>query len=101
VAPRTLAVSERLQAVYAAEAELREERERLLAEWPEMEGRARGEAFRQVFGSVTLHWDRKFHPASAKPTRPRKTNRPGRYSYALRRDRIEWGVAGLDTARSR
>src|SRR5262249_30279118 len=64
--PRTLPVSERLQAVYDAENELRQEREQLLAEWPTLEARAKGEAFRRLFGSVTLRWDRVFKKASTK-----------------------------------
>ena len=51
---------------------------------------------RRLFDKVMLRWERKFHPASPKPTRPRKTGRPGRYSYTLKRDEIEWALAPSD-----
>jgi hypothetical protein len=94
--PRTVPLTQRFNAIYAAEVERQAERERLLAEWPKLENREKGEAFRRLFKTVTLFWDREFHPASAKPTRPRKTARPGRYSYTLLRDRIQWAFTTVD-----
>jgi hypothetical protein len=91
--PLTVPLSERLKGLYAAEAERQAEREKLLAEWPALESREKGEAMRRLFKTVTLFWDRTFHPASDKPKRPRKTTRPGRYSYALQRERIQWAFA--------
>ena len=53
----------------------------------------KGEALRRFFERVTLYWDKTFHPASQRPTRKRKTNRPGRNRYALNLERISWGFA--------
>jgi len=99
--PRTLPISERLEKLYQAEAERQEERQRLLAEWPKLENREKGEALRRLFDTVELRWDREFHPAREKPTRPRKMDRPGRYTYTLRRDRIKWHLASLDSGSSK
>jgi hypothetical protein len=95
--PRTVPLSERLSTLYAAEAELREEREKLLAEWPALEAREKGEAMRRLFKKVTLFWEKTHHPPLAKPprVRPRKTARKGRYSYTLRRDQIRWEFSTL------
>jgi Recombinase/Recombinase zinc beta ribbon domain len=94
--PRTVPLSERFKALYAAEAEREAERQKLLDEWPALESREKGEALRRLFNTVTLYWERRFHPASTKPTRPRKTDRPGRYSYTLQTDRIKWAFATSD-----
>jgi DNA invertase Pin-like site-specific DNA recombinase len=94
--PRTRPLSERFQALYAAEAERQGERQRLLAEWPGLENREKGESFRKLFKSVTLYWKKEFRPAAERPTRPRTTNRPGRYSYHLDRGRIEWAYTVSD-----
>jgi hypothetical protein len=98
--PRTVPLSRRLEGLYAAEAERQADRERLLADWPALEHRAKGEAMRRLFNRVTLFWDKEFRPASSKPTRPRRTNRPGRYRYTLRRDRIVWDLATSDLGTS-
>jgi hypothetical protein len=87
--------------LYAAEAERQAEREKLLAEWPTLEGREKGEALRRLFDTVTLFWDKQFHPALHKPTRPRKTDRTGRWSYTLKRDAIKWAFATSDLGSSR
>jgi hypothetical protein len=93
---RTVPLSERLKVLANAEQERKAERKKLLAEWPAMESREKGEALRQLFKTVTLFWEKTFHPAMAKPTRPRKTDRPGRWSYRLERDRIGWAFAASD-----
>jgi DNA invertase Pin-like site-specific DNA recombinase/predicted RNA-binding Zn-ribbon protein involved in translation (DUF1610 family) len=87
---RTVPLSQRVEALCAAEAEREVERQKLLAEYPGLEGREKGEALKRLFKSVTLFWEGTWHPASAKPTRPRKTDRPGRWSYALKTDETEW-----------
>ena len=94
--PRMVPLSERFNALYAAEAEREVERKKLLAEWPALEKRERGEAMRRLFKTVTLFWNKTFHPALAKPTRPRRTERPGRWSYSLKRDGVQWSFAASD-----
>jgi hypothetical protein len=94
--PRTVPLTDRLDALVAAERERQAEREKLLAEWPALEGRERGEAMRRLFDTVTLFWDKTWEPASPKPTRPRKTDRPGRFRYTLKRDEIKWSFAACD-----
>jgi hypothetical protein len=96
--PRTVPLSGRLKALYAAEAERKAEREKLQAEWPSLDNREKGEAMRRLFTTVTLFWEKHHHPPLANPprTRPRKTNRQGRNSYTLQRDRIKWGFAVSD-----
>ena len=91
--PRTVPLSRRIETLFRAENERREEREKLLAEWPALENREKGEALRRMFKTVTLRWERKFHPARAKPSRPRTTDRPGRWGYTLLRDKIEWSFS--------
>ena len=73
-----------------------EERESVLRELPLLKLRERGETFRRFFPRLELYWDREFVPARKKPDRPRRTNRPGRYRYSLKRDLIEWKVAATD-----
>lgn len=90
VRPRTTPLSERVAKLGAAERDRQKEREHITAEWPRMEAREKGEALRRLFKTVTLYWERTYHHAMKKPTRPRKTNRPGRYSYALQKARIKW-----------
>jgi len=99
--PRSLPVTQRLESLYQAEAERQTERERLLAEWSTLENREKGESLRRHFRSVRLFWDREFHPARENPSRPRKTDRPGRYAYKLRRDRTEWQLPVSDLGSSR
>jgi hypothetical protein len=74
------------------------ERKKLLAEWPALEGRERGEALRRLFKTVTLFWEKTYHPPS--PKRARKTARRGRYSYILLRDRIQWVFAEFNVRTS-
>jgi hypothetical protein len=93
-------LSDRLAKLEAAEVERRAEYQQISNEWPTLEAREKGEAMRRLFTTVTLFWDRKFRPASAKPTRPRKTDRPGRYRYTLQTDRIVWAFAKCDLANS-
>lgn len=94
--PRTIPTSERLSKYYAEMKERKAENKRLMAEWPKLEAREKGEALRRHFSTVTLFWDRQFHPAAKNPARPRKTDRPGRFSYTLRRDQIKWALANSD-----
>lgn len=97
---RTVPLTERVRTLMAAEVERHEERERLQAEWPTLENLAKGEALRRLFNRVTLRWTRTYRPARNKPSRPRKTNRPGRYSYTLKREEIEWSFSTPDLASS-
>jgi hypothetical protein len=94
--PRTVPLSKRLEAVYAAEAEREVERKKLLAEYPALEAREKGEALRRLFKTVTLFWEGTFHPAAPKRNRPRKTDRPGRYRYTLKKDAIRWAFAASE-----
>lgn len=87
---KTVKMSVRVEHTVKAEHRRQEERRHIEEELPKMDGRERGEAFRRLFKSVTLNWKRSFHPALEKPTKPRKTDRVGRYSYALDLDRIKW-----------
>jgi hypothetical protein len=100
--PRTVPLSDQLRALDAAQKERQAEREQLLAEWPTLEGREKGEALRRLFKTVTLSWEQAWHPRVSKPprTRPPKTNRPGRYGYTLKRDKIEWAFATSDLTNS-
>lgn len=94
--PRTIPLTDRLRTLCEAEDSRQQERDQLIAEWPTLESRERGEALRRLFHTVTLFWDRTFVPAAAKPTRPRKTTRAGRYRYTLRYDRTQWAFATAD-----
>ncbi|HEY1377410.1 MAG TPA: recombinase family protein [Gemmataceae bacterium] len=98
--PRTVPLSERFQVLYAAEEQREAERKKLLAEWPTLDAREKGEAIRRLFRRVTLFWERKFHPPATRPTRPSKTDRKGRYTYHLQHDRIRWEFATSDLAGS-
>jgi hypothetical protein len=71
--------------------ERREARDKVLADWPSLNAREKGEALRQLFQTVKLYWNKKFNQSEAKPSRPRKTDRPGRFKYTLDAQRIEWG----------
>lgn len=88
--PRLTPISQHLRQLDVAEEDRIVEREKLIAEWPKLEHSERAEALRQVFHTVRLHWDAKFHEGEKHPGRPRKTDRPGRYSYTLAKDSIEW-----------
>lgn len=94
--PRTVPLTARLNMACTALAAQREERDQLLADWPVIEAREKGESLRRMFKTVTLYWDRTFVAASPNPTRPRKTDRPGRHKYQLRRDQIGWALAESD-----
>ena len=87
---RTVRLSERVEQALKADKRRRDERRHIEQELPKLDGRHRGEALRRIFKTVTLYWKRSFHAALEKPTRPRKTERIGRYSYDLEWDRIEW-----------
>lgn len=87
---RTVGLSVRVEQAMKADRRRQEERRRIEEELPKLEGRHRGEAFRRIFKTVTLYWKRSYHAALEKPARPRKTERPGRFSYDLEWDRIEW-----------
>lgn len=91
--PRTERLTDRFAELLEAETERKAERDKLRDEWPALEGREKGEALRRLFDTVELYWDRKFHPALANPSRPRRTDRDGRYSYHLRKDLVEWKLA--------
>ncbi len=98
--PRTVLVSEQFKRLYDAEAERGVERQQLLGQWRTLGDREKGEALRRLFETVTLYWDKTFHPSEKNPSRPRKTNRSGRYRYSLRRDLIEWGFSTTDLVTS-
>lgn len=93
---KAVPLSQRFKELAEAERLRDEEREELERSWPELDEREKGESLRRMFKQVTLHWEKQFHPASLNPTRPRKTDRPGRYSYHLLRDQIEWSYATTD-----
>lgn len=97
---RTLPIIERLNRLYTAEEERQAERQQLLAEWPKLEDREKGEALRRLFRTVSLYWNQDFHPCIPNPSRPRKTDRPGRYSYTLQGDRTEWRFTVTDSVSS-
>ena len=90
--PRTQSITARLHAILHADDDRAEERQKLIEEWPKLDGQEKGEALRRVFNTVRLFWDKKFHAARVNPDKPRKTDRPGRYSYTLDYDRIEWEI---------
>ncbi|MEX2310141.1 MAG: recombinase family protein [Pirellulales bacterium] len=87
---RIKTVSERLNEIYQASAELHEKHTSLLKEWPALEQREKGEALRRIFKTVTLYWGKEFKPRSKKPSRPLKTNRKGRNAFTLLKDQILW-----------
>jgi hypothetical protein len=70
-------------------------------EWSVLEMREKGEALRRIFKSVTLYWEKQFHPSEDNPRRKRRTNRQGRYSYKLLTDKIGWefSASNLDGSR--
>jgi chromosome segregation ATPase len=92
---RAIPLAERLEALHNRLEERAAERKKLLAEWPTLEGREKGEALRRLFKTVTLFWERTYHPTSAR--RPHTTDRQGRYSYTLQRDRIQWAFAEFNS----
>jgi hypothetical protein len=97
---RVVPLSERLGALRKRIEERGAERRKLREEYPTLEGREKGEALRRLFKTVTLFWEKTYHPPAAKPTRPHKTARRGRYSYTLQRDRIKWAFVNIDSISS-
>lgn len=93
---RTVPLSQRFVAINRSWDKQNAEREQLLTEWPTLKVREKGESLRRLFKTVTLFWERTFIPSAAKPTRPRKTNRPGRYRYTLQYERIQWAMTPSD-----
>jgi DNA invertase Pin-like site-specific DNA recombinase len=91
--PRATPLRERFEKLYKAEEEKAAEREKLRVELPKLENREKGEAFRKFFKKVTLFWDRQWIEASKNPTRPRKTNRTGRYKCTLDKAKTQWAFA--------
>jgi uncharacterized phage infection (PIP) family protein YhgE len=87
---RTTPVSKRLNNIYDQISDLNTDLENLEHELPGMEYREKGEALRRVFKTVTLYWDKKFIPRSKSPTRPQRTDRPGRNSFTLLKRKIGW-----------
>src|SRR4051812_31321061 len=75
----------------AAEEEHEGERQKLIDEWPTMQGREKGEAMRRFFKTVTLFWERKHHAPLARTDKRerRKTERKGRNSFTLLRDKVQ------------
>jgi hypothetical protein len=100
--PRTSPLSKRLKELHDAEMERNAERQKLLAEWPALESREKGEAMRRLFNTVTLFWDKHHHEPLARPPkcRPRRTQRNGRWSYTLKKDAIKWAFAVSDLGNS-
>jgi predicted site-specific integrase-resolvase len=90
---RTVPLSQRLKSQSREEDERAAGRRKLRRELPALENLEKGEAFRALFDKVTLYWTSKFIEAG---DGPRKTNRPGRYSHSLDRDKMEWAL-GLST----
>jgi hypothetical protein len=100
---RTVPLRQRLDAILAEEAARKAEWEKIQSEYPALDGREKGEALRRVFDTVTLYWEATWHPNESRSRngkRPRKTSRPGRYSYELQKDKIEWGYAASNVLSS-
>src|SRR5262249_26301837 len=87
---KTKPIRERLETDAAEFKERDSERERLLDEWNTVDGREKGAVLRRLIKSVKLFWKQTWHPAEAKPSRPRRTDRPGRNKYELETDKIQW-----------
>jgi hypothetical protein len=96
---RAVPLAERLADLRRRIKERSAERTKLLAEYPTLEAREKGEALRRLFKTVTLFWERTYHPPVAR-RRPRTTNRQGRYGYTLQRDRIQWAFAEFNSESS-
>lgn len=58
--------------------------------------RQKGESLKRVLDKVLLFWSAEWHKAESKPTRQRKTQRPGRNKYRLDYDKIKFEFSGLD-----
>jgi DNA invertase Pin-like site-specific DNA recombinase len=94
---RSVPLSKRIERLHHQAWELQRERAKLRKEWPALQKREKGEAMRRIFKTVTLFWEKTFHPASKRPSRIRKTNRPGRWSFELQKDRVSWALADFDS----
>jgi DNA invertase Pin-like site-specific DNA recombinase len=81
-------VSIRLEAAYERIDEIAASIVRIKREIERAPDRAKGELFKSVIDKATLYWTRQHVSPSAKPTRPRTTDRNGRYRYALDTSRI-------------
>jgi Recombinase/Resolvase, N terminal domain/Recombinase zinc beta ribbon domain len=90
--PRTITMSERLHEIHKAENERSAQRNKLIAEWPQLDCREKGEAMRRLFKTIKLYWKAIWHPNEESTTRQRKTERKGRFSYELLTDKIEWNL---------
>ncbi|WP_425399563.1 recombinase family protein [Aeoliella sp.] len=93
---RTMPLSDKIRAIHDADDSRIAEYGDLLVDWPNMEARAKGEALRRLFEKLILYWNREWHAAEAKPSRPRKTDRPGRWTYTIDAERIEWGLQDIN-----
>src|SRR5437773_1984559 len=98
---RTKTVSQRLNEVRQSGHDLYAQYSALLKEWPKLELLEKGESLRRIFKTVTLFWEKQFHPSEETPGRPRKTNRDGRYSYKLLADEIGWELSASNLDGSR
>lgn len=98
---RTKTISERLAEIRQTGHEMYDRYSSLLDEWPALELREKGESLRRIFKTVKLYWQPHFHPSSDSPSRPRSTNRDGRFSYELLTDKIGWEFAALNLCDSR
>ncbi|WP_437228293.1 hypothetical protein SH661x_000824 [Planctomicrobium sp. SH661] len=94
--PRVEPISKRLKVLREADNVRARERRKLIAEWPTLEFREKGEAMRRTFKKVTLYWHREFVPAKSNAAQPRKTTRPGRNKFTLLHDKIEWSFADFN-----
>ncbi len=90
--PRAETISQRLRQLREQSKSRRTEREKLFAEWPQLENSEKGEALQRLFTNVTLFWNSTFHPSPKRPTREKKTERAGRWSHELDHDKIRWGL---------
>lgn len=97
--PRMLPLIDKIQAIHDADDARLKQYSDLLVDWPNMEARAKGEALRRIFDKVHLFWDKQWHPSEEKPSRPRTTDRDGRWSYTLKVEQIEWGLKDIDLFR--
>jgi hypothetical protein len=89
--PKTILLTERIGKLQRAEQDRKIEIGELLTAYPKMEAREKGEAFRRLFKTVTLFWDKTFH--ARKPGTKyykHKTERTGRWKYTLKRAAIKW-----------
>ena len=92
---QTKTITERLAEFKDAQRELRQSVDSLLAEYEGIDSRLKGCELESIFNSVRLYWDERWHEAEQNPSRERKTTRPGRSSFQLRTDQIQWDIRGL------